>query len=84
MLDQALIEQLNRGYVCPLDAGPAWRAACEYGFDISLVEDAQRMTPGQKIEEHQHALNFLLVSSSFVADRPESVLWARNLIRECN
>ena len=40
MLDEALIEQLNRGYVCPPDAGPAWRAACEYGFDMSLVEDA--------------------------------------------
>ena len=40
MLDEALIEQLNRGYVCPPEAGPAWRAACDYGFDMSLVEDA--------------------------------------------
>ena len=60
MLDEALIEQLNRGYVCPLDAGPAWRAACEYGFDMSLVEDALRMTPEQRIEEHQRALNLVL------------------------
>ena len=45
MVDEALIEQLNRGYVCPADAGPAWRAACEYGFDMSLVEDALLMTP---------------------------------------
>jgi len=60
MLDDALIEQLNRGYVCPPDAGPAWRAACEYGFDMSLVEDALRMTPEQRIEEHQRALNLLL------------------------
>ena len=60
MLDEALIEQLNRGYVCPPDAGPAWRAACEYGFDMSLVEDALRMTPEQRIEEHQRALNLLL------------------------
>ena len=60
MLDEALIEQLNRGYVCPPDAGPAWRAACEYGFDMSLVEDALRMTPEQRIAEHQRALNLLL------------------------
>jgi hypothetical protein len=60
MLDDATIEQLNRGYVCPPDAGPAWRAACEYGFDMSLVEDALRRTPEERIEEHQRGLNFLL------------------------
>jgi hypothetical protein len=60
MLDQALIEELNRGYVCPPDAGPAWRAACEYGFDMSLVEDALRMTPEERLEEHQRALDFVL------------------------
>ena len=60
MLDEALIEQLNRGYVCPPDAGPAWRAACEYGLDMSLVEDALSKTPEERLKEHQHALNLLL------------------------
>jgi len=60
MLDDELIEQLNRGYVCPPDAGPAWRAACEYGFDMSLVEDALELTPEQRLEKHQQFLNFLL------------------------
>jgi hypothetical protein len=60
MLDDALIEQLNRGYVCPPDAGPAWRAACEYGFDMSLVEDALRMSPEERIQEHQRALDLVL------------------------
>ena len=60
MLDDALINQLNRGYVCPPDAGPAWRAACEYGFDMSLVEDALRMSPEERLKEHQHALNMIL------------------------
>jgi hypothetical protein len=60
MLDEALIEQLNRGYVCPPDAGPAWRAACEYGFDMSLVEDALTKTPEERLEEHQRALNLVL------------------------
>jgi len=46
VLDEACIEQLNRGCVYPPDAGPAWRAACEKGFDdMSLVEDALLMTP---------------------------------------
>jgi len=60
MLNDSLIEELNRGYVCPPDAGPAWRAACEYGFDMSLVEDALRMTPEQRIQEHQRSLDLLL------------------------
>lgn len=60
MLDEAFIEELNRGYVCPPDAGPAWRAACEYGFDMSLVEDALLLTPEQRIAEHQLALNLVL------------------------
>jgi hypothetical protein len=60
MIDDATIKQLNQGYVCPPDAGPAWRAACEYGFDMSLVEDALRMTPEQRLEEHQHALDLVL------------------------
>jgi hypothetical protein len=60
MLDEALIDELNRGYVCPPDAGPAWRAACEYGFDMSLVEAALLLTPEQRIEQHQRALNLVL------------------------
>ncbi len=60
MINEALIEQLNRGYVCPADAGPAWRAACEYGFDMSLVEDALSKSVEQRIEDHQRALNLAL------------------------
>ena len=60
MIDEAILAQINGPYVCPPDAGPAWRAAAEYGFDMSLVEDALRMTPEQRIEEHQRALNLLL------------------------
>ncbi len=60
MLDDALVDQLNRGYVCPPDAGPAWRAACDYGFDMSLVEDALQSTVEQRLAEHQQALNLML------------------------
>ena len=61
VLDEALIEQLNRGYVCPPDAGPAWRAACDYGFDMSLVDHALTQTPEQRLEEHQRALDMALM-----------------------
>ena len=60
MLDDSLIEQLNRGYVCPPDAGPAWRAACQYGFDMSLVEDALNKTPEERLEAHQRMLDMLM------------------------
>jgi hypothetical protein len=60
VVDEALIEELNRGYVCPPDAGPAWRAACDYGFDMSLVEDSLRQTPEERLAEHQQVLDFVM------------------------
>ena len=60
MIDEKVIEQRNRGYVCPSDAGPAWRAACEAGFDMSLVEDALIKTLEQHLDEHQRALDMLM------------------------
>lgn len=58
------VDQLNRGYVCPPDAGPAWRAACDYGFDMSLVEEALKMTEEERLIDHQRALNRLLQFTS--------------------
>jgi hypothetical protein len=60
MIDEETLAQMNGKYVCPPDAGPAWRAAVEYGFDMSLVEDALRLTPEQRLAEHQQLLNFLI------------------------
>jgi hypothetical protein len=60
VLDEALIEELNRGYVCPPDAGPAWRAACEAGIDMSLIEHTLNLTPAERLAEHQQVLDFLL------------------------
>ena len=58
MIHEATMAQINGEYVMPPDAGPAWRAAAEYGFDMSLVEDALQMTPEQRLDEHQQLLNF--------------------------
>ena len=60
MIDEATLAQMNGVYVMPADAGPEWRAACEYGFDMSLVEDALKMSPEERLEAHQRALNLLL------------------------
>jgi hypothetical protein len=60
MIDEETLAQINGKYVCPPDAGPAWRAAVDYGFDMSLVEDALRMTPEQRLEQHQRALDLVL------------------------
>lgn len=68
MLDDALIEQLDRGYVCPPDAGPDWRAACECGIDMSLIEDAMAMSPADRSRDHQRALNLILELERSQAD----------------
>ncbi len=60
MKDDALIDELKRGYVCPADASPAWRAACEYGFDMSLIEEALKRSPEERLEAHQRALDMIL------------------------
>ena len=59
-MDEETLAQMNGKYVMPPNAGPAWRAAAEYGFDMSLVEDALRLTPEQRLEQHQRALDMML------------------------
>lgn len=44
----------------PPDAGPAWRAAHEAGLDMSLVEGALRLTPEERLAEHQQIIDFLI------------------------
>ena len=51
---------MNGEYAMPPDAGPAWRAAHAAGIDMSLIEDSLRLSPEQRLAEHQQVLNFLL------------------------
>src|SRR6266849_4030231 len=60
MIDEETLAQINGPYVCPRDAGPEWRAACEYGLDMSLVEDALSKTPEERLETHQRTRNLIL------------------------
>jgi len=60
MLDEETLAQMNGKYVCPPDAGPAWRAAVAAGYDMSLIEHALLLTPEQRLAEHQQVIDFLL------------------------
>jgi hypothetical protein len=60
MIDEATLAQMNGKYLMPPEAGPAWRAAFASGIDMSLIEDSLKMTPEQRLAEHQQVIDFLL------------------------
>ena len=60
MIDEATLAQMNGEYVMPPDAGPARRAAAKYGFDMSLIEASLKLTPEQRLAEHQQVIDFLI------------------------
>ena len=60
MIDAVTLAQINGEYVMPPDAGPAWRAAHAAGIDMSLIEEALKLTPEQRLAEHQQVIDFLL------------------------
>jgi hypothetical protein len=60
VIDEETLAQINGKYVMPPDAGPAWRAAVDYGFDMSLLEDSLKLTPEQRLAQHQQVLDFLI------------------------
>lgn len=60
VIDEETLAQMNRRNAMPPDADPAWREAAEYGFNMSLLKDALRLTPEQRLEQHQHALDAIL------------------------
>lgn len=59
-MDAATLAELNGQYRLPPDAGPAWRAAHAAGVDMSLIESALKLTPEQRLAEHQQVIDFLL------------------------
>jgi hypothetical protein len=60
MIDEETLAQINGKYAMPPDAGPAWRAAHEYGLDMTLLEASLKMTPEERLAEHQQVIDFLL------------------------
>jgi hypothetical protein len=64
MIDEAALAQMNGAYSMPSDAGPEWRAV-QY---LSL-EEALKLSPEERLEAHQRALNLLLENEA--ARKPE-------------
>ena len=60
VIDPATLAQMNGEYAMPAEAGPAWRAAHAAGVDMSLIEASLRLTPEQRLAEHQQVVDFLL------------------------
>ena len=56
MIDAETLAQMNGKYVCPPDAGPAWRAAMAAGIDMSLIEENLRRTPWERLLANDRAL----------------------------
>ena len=66
-----LVLALNAGYVCPPDAGPAWRRAVAEGIDMSLVERTLAKSPWQRLQDHDEALRFGQMLQNAAARRRE-------------
>jgi hypothetical protein len=49
--------QFDEGWAPP---GPAWRAAEEFGLDMSLVAAALRLSVWERMQQHRSALNLAL------------------------
>ncbi|MDB6122876.1 MAG: hypothetical protein JWQ71_1869 [Pedosphaera sp.] len=43
----------SKPYVCPPNAGPAWRAAYEAGYDMAEIEDNLRLTPMERLQKNE-------------------------------
>jgi hypothetical protein len=71
VLAEDLAKALNAGYVCPPDAGPAWRQAVAEGVDMSLVERALSKSPWDRLQDHDAALAFAQMLQHAAASRRE-------------
>lgn len=59
-MDERTRAEIHQEYVIPPDAGPAWREACEAGLDMSLIEATLKLTPEQRLAQHQQVIDFLI------------------------
>jgi hypothetical protein len=54
-----IIAELNAGYRCPADAGPAWREAVRMGMDMSLIDCNLEMSPWDRLLQNDSVLAFV-------------------------
>jgi hypothetical protein len=43
-------------YICPPDAGPAWRKAFELGYDMEELETNIKLTPEERLDRHERKM----------------------------
>lgn len=67
MIDEATLAQINGQYVCPPDAGPAWREAFEAGVDMSLIEINLQRTPWERLLANENALKVVQMAQAIKA-----------------
>ena len=53
-------------YVCPPDAGPAWRAVCDSGCDMHELEANLRLAPSERMLKHDRKLTEWLEFEAFM------------------
>ena len=53
-------------YLCPPDAGPAWREAYEAGYDMEELEENLRLTLEDRLAKHARKLNEWLEFEAFM------------------
>ena len=58
--------QPSRDYVCPPDAGPAWRAAYDDGFDMAAIEENLKLTPWERMQKHDQIRADFLKREAFL------------------
>lgn len=57
----------SRSYVCPSDAGPAWREAFESGIDMAELEDNLKLSPWERLQKHDQKMNDFVKREEFSA-----------------
>ena len=55
-LDPLLLTPENLAEQLRERGGPAWRAAIEYGIDVTLLERNLALTPTERMRQHDEAL----------------------------
>jgi hypothetical protein len=77
MFDFTLSCMGKGNYVCPPDAGPAWRRAFEAGCDMEELEANLLLTPEERLAKHQRKLDEWFEFEAFM----EKINRGRNFLR---
>jgi hypothetical protein len=55
----------SRNYACPEDVTPVWREAYESGFDMADIEESLKLSPEERLANHDRKLNDFLKREKF-------------------